>query len=105
MWLKPLLIAGYTLVQSFPGGGYGQHPYSNQSDPYTGWTNPITGEACCHGVHCRPIRGDEVIEGDLYFQYRGMRIMKYEVEGSFNGQWHACIDGGRIICMRAPFNW
>lgn len=82
------------------------HPPEGAPDHYTGLTNPRTGQTCCGNQDCKPVSGDQIYDGDNYYEYMGMRIPKSQAQASFDGGWHVCIVGSppELRCILVPTN-
>jgi hypothetical protein len=74
-------------------------------DWYSGIRNPATGVGCCGGRDCMPIDISRVIETRDHFIVDGKwRFNKDEAMPAQDGQYHACIWGGKPRCFFYPMN-
>ena len=74
-------------------------------DWYSGIRNPTTGVGCCGGHDCTPIDISRVLETRDEFIVDGKwRFNKDEAMPARDGQYHACIWGGKPRCFFYPMN-
>ncbi|HEY7765191.1 MAG TPA: hypothetical protein VIB38_09400, partial [Aestuariivirgaceae bacterium] len=74
-------------------------------DWYSGIRNPATGVGCCGGHDCLPIAVERVVETRDEFIVDGKwRFNKDEAMPARDGQYHACIWGGKPRCFFYPMN-
>jgi hypothetical protein len=74
-------------------------------DWYSGLRNPTTGVGCCGGNDCQPVDISRVLETHDEFILDGK--WHFEKNGalpSIDGQYHACIWGGKPRCFFYPSN-
>lgn len=74
-------------------------------DWYSGIRNPVTGVGCCGGHDCTPIDIGRVVETKDEFVVDG--IWRFKKDGAMpapDGQYHACIWGGKPRCFFYPMN-
>jgi hypothetical protein len=72
---------------------------------YSGVRNPATGVGCCGGRDCAPIDISRVIETRDEFIVDGKwHFNKDEAMPARDGQYHACIWGGKPRCFFYPMN-
>ena len=74
-------------------------------DWYAGIRNPQTGWGCCGGHDCHPIDVSRVEETKDEFIVDGKwHFIKDEAMPAQDGQFHACIWGGKPRCFFYPMN-
>jgi hypothetical protein len=74
-------------------------------DWYAGIRNPQTGWGCCGGQDCHPIDVGRVEETATEFIVDGKwHFIKDEAMPAQDGQYHACIWGGKPRCFFYPMN-
>jgi len=72
---------------------------------YSGIRNPVTGEGCCGGEHCKPVDVSRVEEtGTEFIVDRKWHFPKDQAMPAPDGQYHACIWGGKPKCFFFPSN-
>jgi hypothetical protein len=74
-------------------------------DWYSGIRNPQTGWGCCGGADCHAIDVGRVEEtADAFIVDGKWRFDKDEAMPAQDGQYHACIWGGKPRCFFYPMN-
>lgn len=74
-------------------------------DWYSGIRNPGSGVGCCGGSDCAPVDVSRVVETrDEFIVDEIWHFKKDEAMPAQDGQFHACIWGGKPRCFFYPMN-